>query len=122
MKLIVFYNTLCPVCKAGISGYERAMLSLVKSGAVEYRDINLEPDRFSDSGISVEDVRKKLHALRDGQLLVGADVAIAIWQLMPQRKWLGNLLSVPPFQQIARTGYHILAQILYAWNRRKGNW
>lgn len=122
MTLTVFYNTLCPVCKAGITRYERRMIELVKSGLIEYRNINLEPDRFADQGIDVEDIRKKLHALKDGNLIVGADVVLAIWKMMPSYRWLGRVMSTPPLLQLMRMSYHILAQVLYFWNRRKGNW
>ena len=122
MELIVFYNSLCPVCQAGISSYERKMIGLVKSGRVEYRNINLEPDRFLDLGIDVEDIRKKLHALQGDELLIGADVAIAIWKMMPYYKWLGRVLNIPPLRQLTRISYDILAELLYGWNRRKGNW
>lgn len=98
------------------------MIELVKSGLVEYRNINLEPNRFSDQSIGVEDIRKKLHALEGDKLIIGADVVIAIWKLMPSHRWLGKVLSIPPLLQLTRIGYHILAQFLYAWNRRKGNW
>lgn len=122
MELIIFYNSLCPVCQAGITSYERKMINLVKSGRVDYRNINLEPGRFLDLGIDVEDIRKKLHALKGDDLLIGADVVLAIWKMMPYYKWLGHVLSLPPLLQLTRIGYHILAELLYGWNRRRGNW
>jgi len=122
MPLIVYYNTLCPVCNAGINRYQREMIDLIKSGDLEYRDINLEPDRFSERNISVNDVRKRLHALEDETLLVGADVAIAIWKRMPSRQILGTLLGLPIARNFTRLGYNLLAEILFFWNRRKGRW
>ena len=35
---------------------------------------------------------------------------------------LGRLLGVPIIHPIARIGYDRFADLLYAWNRRKGHW
>jgi len=120
--LIVFYNTLCPVCDGGITRQQRKMIALVKSGEVEFRDINNEPERLSEFGASLEDIRKKLHALDGDELLVGADVAIAIWARTPGERWIAKLLGNPVIRPLTHLGYNILAHFLYGWNRRKGHW
>ena len=82
--LTVWYNTRCPVCDAGISRQKRRLIDAVKAGRVEFRDINLEPDALARHGASLEDIRRRLHATdADGRLLVGADVAIAVWRATP---------------------------------------
>lgn len=81
--LIVFYNTRCPVCDAGIAFQRKRLLSAVKAGLISFRDINLEPDALIGFQVTLEDVRKRLHALEHGRLLVGADVALAVWSATP---------------------------------------
>lgn len=120
--LIIYYNTLCPVCNAGITKQQRKMIELVKAGQIEFRDINDEPERLADFGASLEDIRKKLHALDDDDLLIGADVAIAIWARSPGERWVAALLGNPVIRPLTRLGYNILAYFLYGWNRRKGHW
>jgi predicted DCC family thiol-disulfide oxidoreductase YuxK len=120
--LTVFYNTRCPVCDAGINMQQNKLLPLVKSGQVEFRDINLEPDALARFNASLEDIRKRLHALDNGRLLVGADVALALWRLTPGQGWLAAVLGNPIMLPLTRLGYNLLAEILYAWNRRKGHW
>ena len=88
--LTVWYNTKCPVCDAGIGYQKNRLLALVRSGAVEFRDINLEPDALRAWGSDVEAVRKWLHATRGADLLKGADVAIALWRLTPGWRWLAR--------------------------------
>ncbi|TJV05707.1 MAG: DUF393 domain-containing protein [Mesorhizobium sp.] len=121
--LTVWYNTRCPVCDAGIVRQKRRLIEAVKAGRIEFRDINLEPAALSGFGASLEDIRRRLHATdADGRLLVGADVAIAVWQVTPGEGWLaglfGNRLTLP----LTRFAYDRFAGLLYAWNRRNGRW
>ncbi|MFT3987250.1 thiol-disulfide oxidoreductase DCC family protein [Aestuariivirga sp.] len=122
-RLTVWYNTLCPVCDAGIRGQKRRLVDLVKSKQVEFRDINLEPDALADFGVGVNDVRRRLHATdQDGNLITGADVAIALWRITPGQHWLATLLGNRAMLPLTRWSYDRFAGILYAWNQRKGRW
>ena len=90
--LTVWYNTRCPVCDAGIRHQKRRLIEAVKAGRIAFRDINLEPDALAAHGAALDDVRRRLHATEaDGRVLVGADVAIAIWRATP-----GSTISAPP--------------------------
>ncbi|WP_197504219.1 DCC1-like thiol-disulfide oxidoreductase family protein [Mesorhizobium sp. WSM3873] len=121
--LTVWYNTRCPVCDAGINRQKRRLIEAVKSGRVEFRDINLEPKALLAFGASLEDVRRRLHATdAEGKLLVGADVAIAVWRLTPGEGWLATLFGNPAVLRLTRFVYDRLADLLYAWNRRTGRW
>ena len=121
--LTVWYNTRCPVCDAGINRQKRRLIEAVKAGRVAFRDINFEPEALSAFGASLEDIRRRLHATdSEGRLLVGADVAIAVWRLTPGEGWLaslfGNVIALP----LTRIAYDRFADLLYSWNRRKGRW
>ena len=121
--LTVWYNTRCPVCDAGINRQRRRLIEAVKAGRVAFRDINFEPEALSAFGALLEDIRRRLHATdSEGRLLVGADVAIAVWRLTPGEGWLaslfGNVIALP----LTRIAYDRFADLLYSWNRRKGRW
>jgi predicted DCC family thiol-disulfide oxidoreductase YuxK len=95
----------------------------VKAGRVAFRDINLEPEALVAHGASLEDIRRKLHATDpDGRLLVGADVAIAAWRATPGDGWLASLFGNAAMRPVTRIAYDSFADLLYAWNRRKGRW
>jgi predicted DCC family thiol-disulfide oxidoreductase YuxK len=121
--LVVWYNTRCPVCNAGIDRQRNKLIAAVEAGTIEFRDINFEPDALARFGASLEDVRRRLHATDEaGRLVVGADVAIAIWRLTPGEQWLAALLGNPVVHPVTRFVYDRFADLLYAWNRRKGHW
>ncbi|TIW60997.1 MAG: DUF393 domain-containing protein, partial [Mesorhizobium sp.] len=74
-------------------------------------------------GASLEDIRRRLHATdAEGRLLVGADVAIAVWRRTPGEGWLAALLGNPVLLPLTRLAYDRFADLLYVWNRRKGRW
>ena len=92
-ELTVWYNTRCPVCDAGIRHQKKRLIEAVKAGRIEFRDINLDPTALARHGASLEDIRRRLHATdAAGRLLVGADVAIAVWRATPGEGWLASLL------------------------------
>jgi predicted DCC family thiol-disulfide oxidoreductase YuxK len=122
-KLTVWYHTKCPVCNAGIERQHSRLVRAARAGAIEFRDINLEPDALARFAAGVEDVRRSLHGVdADGRLHVGADCAIEIWLCTPGEAWIGRLLGLPAIRQITRFAYDRFADGLYAWNRRKGHW
>ena len=122
-RLTVWYNTRCPVCDAGIVRQRNKLRGLVRARIIEFRDINDEPDALAACGASLDDIRRRLHATDDtGRLLVGADVAIAIWRMTPGEGWLATLLGNPITRPLTRFAYDRFADVLWAWNRRKGRW
>ena len=122
-RLTVWYNTRCPVCDAGIDRQRNRLLAAVRAGLIEFRDINVEPAALASYGASLEDVRRRLHATdNNGRLLVGADVAIAVWRLTPGEGWLAVLAGNPFVRPVTRFVYDRFADLLYAWNRSKRRW
>lgn len=122
-SLTVFYNTLCPVCDYGVTWQASRLRAAVQSGEICFRDVNLEPQALATFGVTLEDIRKRLHAIDgEGDLLVGADVAIALWRLTQGQAWLAVLFGNRYFMPVTRLTYNLFARVLYAWNRRKGHW
>jgi predicted DCC family thiol-disulfide oxidoreductase YuxK len=118
-KLTVWYNSKCPVCNAGIDWQRNRLVQAARAGAIEFRDINAEPDALP--GIGVEDIRRRLHG-RDaaGQLFVGFACAVEIWRRTPGDGWLAWIGDRAG--PAGRFGYDRFADFLYAWNLRRGHW
>ena len=95
-SLVVWYNTRCPVCDAGIDWQRNRLVAAVRAGKISFKDINDEPDALAAYGASLDDVRRRLHATDEaGRLIVGADVAIAMWRATPGEGWLASLFGNP---------------------------
>jgi predicted DCC family thiol-disulfide oxidoreductase YuxK len=122
-RFVVWYNTRCPVCDAGIDWQRNKLLAAVRAGQLSFRDINQEPRALAAFGASLDDVRRRLHATDEsGRLIVGADVMIAIWRLTPGEGWLASLFGNPVILPVTRFAYDRFADLLFAWNRWKGRW
>jgi predicted DCC family thiol-disulfide oxidoreductase YuxK len=122
-KLTVWYNTKCPVCNAGIDWQRNRLVRATRSGAIEFRDINLEPDALSRFAADVNDVRRRLHAVdADGVPHFGIDCAIEIWRRTPGDGWLARTVGLPVIRQIAGFGYDRFADLLFTWNRWHRRW
>ena len=122
-RLVVWYNTRCPVCDAGIDRQRNKLLDAVRAGSISFSDINQQPDALSAYGASLDDVRRRLHATDEsGRLIVGADVAIAVWRVTPGDAWLAGLFGNPVVLPLTRFVYDRFADVLFAWNKRKGHW
>ena len=79
-----------PGRSAGIDWQRNRLVQEARTGIIEFRDINPEPDALSTFVPDWEDVRRRLHAVdADGHLYVGADCAIAIWRLTLGNAWFG---------------------------------
>jgi predicted DCC family thiol-disulfide oxidoreductase YuxK len=95
-KLIVWYNTKCPVCNGGIKWQQSRLVRAAQAGAIEFRDINLEPTALARFGAGVEDVRRRLYGIdAEGRLFVGADCAIEVWRRCVARSTTGFASRAP---------------------------
>jgi predicted DCC family thiol-disulfide oxidoreductase YuxK len=122
-SLVVWYNTRCPVCNGGIDWQRNKLVAAVRAGRIAFRDINEQPDALAPHGASLDDVRRRLHATDEaGRLIVGADVAIAVWRATPGEGWLATLFGNPAILPVTRFGYDRFADLLFAWNKWKGRW
>ncbi|WP_439887399.1 thiol-disulfide oxidoreductase DCC family protein [Pseudomonas sp. MBLB4123] len=121
-KIKVFYNSACPVCKAGIEGQRRRM----QAGAscpVEWIDVHQRPDSVAELDSDLEQVRERLY-LKDesGHIAIGVDAFAELFQHTRGQRWLGRLLRLPGLQPLARWGYNLFARGLYRWNRWLKHW
>jgi len=118
----VYYNSACPVCNAGIKDQRKRMQECgVKD--IEWVDVHNNPDAVSEVGSSLEQVRERLYVKDDnGQLNIGADAFIHLWQQTPNQRWLARLFQLPIIRSLARLAYNGFAWLLYRWNRALRHW
>ncbi|NNE84159.1 MAG: DUF393 domain-containing protein [Alphaproteobacteria bacterium] len=119
----VFYNSACPVCRAGMDDQRGALEKAGATDAAVFTDMTQTPEALAEDGLTLDDVRRHFYVRDgDGVLHRGADAAAVLLRLTPRRRWLGWLISRPVLRSLARAGYDWFADRLYAWNQRKGRW
>jgi predicted DCC family thiol-disulfide oxidoreductase YuxK len=115
--------TRCPICNGGIDWQRNKLAAAVRVGRIVFKNINEQPEALAAYGASLDDVRRRLHATdEDGKLIVGADVAIAIWRVTRGQAWLATLFGNPVILPVTRFAYDRFADMLFAWNKWKGHW
>jgi predicted DCC family thiol-disulfide oxidoreductase YuxK len=122
MTARVYYNSACPVCRAGIEG-QRERMAACGATDVEWIDVHSQPERVVEVGAPLEAVRERLHVKEDdGSIGIGVDAFERLWSRTSGQRWLAALARVPGLRQLGQIGYNIFARVLYRRNRAKGRW
>lgn len=117
----ILYNGVCPVCRAGACDLERRAAA-ARAGVI-FTDVAAIPAALERAGVTLDEVRLKLHALTpDGRVLRGMPAVALAWRATPPFQFLGRISSLPPFSWVAAGLYHATAHILWSWNRACGRW
>lgn len=117
--LKVYYNSACPVCRAGIEWQK----SKDAPCNVRWNDVHSDNDLVTEIGADLEFVRERLHVVDDnGQLAIGFDAFIAIWRVYPKERWKATVLGLPVVKPVCRWLYNKFAARLYRWNKSKQRW
>jgi len=118
-KMKVYYNSACPVCKAGIEGQKEKGSSC----EIEWADVHKSNELVSEVHAELEFVRERLHVVdENGKLHVGFDAFLAIWRNSPTERWKARIFGVPLIKHLCRVTYNLFAAALYRWNRSKNHW
>ena len=117
----VFYNGVCPVCRAGACDLERRAIA-ARAGVI-FTDVAANPGALARAGVTLDDVRLKLHAIMpDGRVLRGMPAVSQAWSATPPFRPLGRITRIAPISWLAAALYHITAHALWWWNRASGRW
>ena len=122
MPTKVYYNSACPVCNAGIKD-QRQRMEKCGVNDIEWVDVHNNPDTVSEGNDYLEKVRERLQVTYDhGEVAVGIDAFICLWQQTPGQRWLATLFQWSVIRPIARLAYNGFAKLLYRWNRILKHW
>ena len=118
-QIKVYYNSACPVCRAGINSQKEKM----QGCSVDWKDVHLTHQFAKELGTNLEFVRERLHVIDEtGKLRVGFEAFITIWQHSPSENWKAKVSSFPIMRQLLNIFYNIFAFLLYRWNKLNKNW
>ena len=116
METTTIYNADCPLCSREIAGYR----AYAEARALPLRFEALQETDLAALGLSPEEAARRLHVIRNGELLSGLPAFVALWAEMPRFRWLARLVSLPLVRPVAGLVYErVLAPALYALHRRR---
>ena len=118
----IYYNSSCPVCKAGVEN-QQCRMGAQDISNVTWLDVHMNPELVKEIGADLESVRERLHVMNaDGSVHIGVDAFALLFKKTRGQKWLGIILSLPVIRQLGQFTYKILARALYKWNRLSNRW
>lgn len=118
-RVKVYYNSACPVCKAGIEG----QMKKDSVCEIQWNDVHKENGLVSQIGSDLEFVRERLHVVDEqGNLNVGFDAFLVIWRNSPTETWKAGFFRLPVIRHLGRVAYNLFAAALYKWNKAKKHW
>jgi predicted DCC family thiol-disulfide oxidoreductase YuxK len=119
MTTIVFYNSACPVCDAGICYQKEKM----QGQDVTWIDVHANPDAVNQVGTNLETVRERLHIIDSkGNVIVGAEAFSALMAQTKSQLWMARLSRLPIIKPILNFAYNTFARLLYIGNRILKRW
>ena len=109
----VLFNANCPVCNFEIGRYA----SYAGGQGLPIRFDDLNSDALGCWGLDADTAARRLYVLHQGQLTSGIPAFLVLWAQMPRYRWLGRIVGLPGFRQIATVLYDkLLAPGIYHWH------
>jgi predicted DCC family thiol-disulfide oxidoreductase YuxK len=117
MKLTLYYDGACQLCSREIRYYyglpgAKERITLVDIAGPDFD--------AGATGLDPAAVNQVLHVkLPGGEVRTGVDAFVALWQALPQCRWLARLARVPLFNSFLRFGYRGFAKVRPLLPKRK---
>ena len=116
MKIKVFFNNSCNICKMEIDHYRKH-----SDDNLEWVDITNNQQAVELTSKSKEELLRRLHVIDNGQVIGGAKAFIIIWSKIPKYNFLAKILSFKPLFILFHYAYEFVAYFLFLKNKHQLN-
>ena len=116
MKIKVFFNNSCNICKMEIDHYRKH-----SDDNLEWVDITNNQQAVELTSKSKEELLRRLHVIDNGQVVGGAKAFIIIWSKIPKYNFLAKILSFKPLFILFHYAYEFVAYFLFLKNKHQLN-
>ena len=116
MKIKVFFNNSCNICKMEIDHYKKH-----SDDNLEWVDITNNQQAVELTSKSKEELLRRLHVIDNGQVIGGAKAFIIIWSKIPKYNFLSKILSFKPLFFLFHYAYEFVAYFLFLKNKHQLN-
>ena len=114
MKIKVFFNNSCNICKIEIDHYKKH-----SDENLEWVDITNNQDAINLTSKSSAELLRRLHIIDNGKVISGAKAFVIIWSKIPKYKFLSKLFSIKPIFIIFHYLYEFAAYFLFLKNKKQ---
>ena len=114
MKIKVFFNNSCNICKMEIDHYKK-----YSDDNLEWVDITNNQQAVNLTSKSKEELLRRLHVIDNGQVIGGAKAFVIIWSKIPKYNFLAKILSFKPLFILFHYAYEFIAYFLFLKNKHQ---
>tara|TARA_B100000579_G_scaffold278986_1_gene230817 strand:- start:103 stop:468 length:366 start_codon:yes stop_codon:yes gene_type:complete len=111
MKIRVFFNNSCNICKVEINHYKR-----ICNNNFKWIDITNNKDAEKITTKSNRQLLRRLHVIDKGKVFSGAKAFLIVWKNIPRYKFLYKIFSIKIFFFFFNIFYEIVAYFLFLKN------
>ena len=112
MQIKVFYNKSCKLCKTEINHYKKH-----SDNSFLWIDIIDNDHAIKTTSKSLKQLIRRIHVIKDGQLLEGASAFLEIWKNIPKYRFLYYLFRIKFCFFFLHLLYEIVAYFLFLKNK-----
>ena len=112
MKIKVFFNNSCNICKMEIDHYKK-----ISDGNLEWVDITNNQEAIKLTSKSSAELLRRLHVIDNGEVIGGAKAFVIIWSKIPKYKFLAKIFSKKPLFFLFHYIYEFIAYFLFLKNK-----
>ena len=108
----VFFNNSCNICRAEINHYKK-----YSNENLEWIDVTNNDEAQKITSKSYKELLRRMHMIKDGKLIEGAETFLIIWKNIPKYKFLYKVFKIKPLFYLLSFFYEIVAYFLFIKNK-----
>ena len=113
MKIKVFYNKSCNICKTEIDHYKG-----FDNKDISWIDIVNNKNAQKVTSKSYRDLIRRLHVVKEKKVISGPEAFLEIWKRIPRYRFLYNFFKFKFFYTFLFIFYEIAAFFLFIKNKK----
>ena len=108
----VFFNNSCNICRTEINHYKKH-----SSKDLEWIDVTNGDEAQKLTSKSYKDLLRRMHVIKDGKVIEGAETFLIIWKNIPKYNFLYKIFKFKPLFFLLSVFYEIAAYLLFLKNK-----
>ncbi len=116
MKIKVFFNNSCNLCRYEINHYKK-----IADSSLEWIDITNNDEALKATSKTHKELLRRLHVIDNDEVISGAKAFLIIWSKIPKYKFLAKIFRFKPLFLIFNYLYEFVAYFLFLKNKHQLN-
>ncbi len=107
-KINIYFNDSCSICRAEINIYKK-----YSNKNIKWVDISSDDNAELETKKGRDELYRRMHVLKNGQIISGAKTFLIIWKSIPRYNFLYKFFNKPIIFPIFNIIYEFIAFLLY---------